>query len=249
MKLVASFTIVVALLATPAFAQTSARSDPGAENAPRSNPITQHAKARRGSGPPMEKQISGVRPRPKPGASNTSFDTSYHTIIVPSGNAMNPNGPRNTGLSNTLGGNQVNGGSTRLRVQDASGSTLPESMRIQQAADRANPPGPDLITKGGAPSSQVPNVRNSSIEQNRLDTAAPTQERLQIDDLTRVRPNSLGSTANVVSGSSTGSRTGTSRSAGVATTFGTIRPSSAISPVSVSRATSASHSSSHSSSR
>jgi hypothetical protein len=238
-RLVASFTIVVALLATPAFAQTSARSDPGAENAPRSNPITQHAKARRGSGPPMEKQISGVRPRPKPGASNTSFDTSYHTIIVPSGNAMNPNGPRNTGLSNTLGGNQVNG----------SGSTLPESMRIQQAADRANPPGPDLITKGGAPSSQVPNVRNSSIEQNRLDTAAPTQERLQIDDLTRVRPNSLGSTANVVSGSSTGSRTGTSRSAGVATTFGTIRPSSAISPVSVSRAASASHSSSHSSSR
>ena len=238
MKLVASLRIIVALLATPVFAQTSERSDPGAENAPRSNPITQHAKARRGSGPPMEKQISGVRPRPKPGASNTSFDTSYHTIIVPSGNAMNPNGPRNTGLSNTLGGNQVNG----------SGSTLPESMRIQQAADRANPPGPDLITKGGTPSSQVPNVRNSSIEQNRLDTAAPTQERLQIDDLTRVRPNSLGSTANVVSGSSTGSSTGTSGSAGVAPTFGTIS-SSTTSPVSVSRAASASHSSSHSSSR
>ena len=196
MKLVASLTIIVALLATPVFAQTSERSDPGAENAPRSNPITQHAKARRGSGPPMEEQISGVRPRPKPGASNTSFDTSYHTIIVPSGNAMNPT--RNTGPANTLDGNQLNGGiQPRLRVQDASRSTLPESMRIQQAADRANPPGPDLITKGGAPSSQVPNVRNSSIEQNRLDTAAPTQERLQIDDLTRVRPNSLGSTANV----------------------------------------------------
>ena len=248
MKLVASFTIVLALLATPAFAQTSERSDPGAENAPRSNPITQHAKARRGSGPPMEKQISGVRPRPKPGASNTSFDTSYHTIIVPSGNPANPT--RNTGPANTLGGNQVNGGTQpRLRVQNAGGSTLPESMRIQQAADRANPPGPDLITKGGAPSSQVPNVRNSSIEQNRLDTAAPTQERLQIDDLTRVRPNSLGSTANVVSGSSNGSSTGTSGSAAAATTFGTIRSSSAISPVSVSRAASASHSSSHSSSR
>ena len=247
MKLVASFTIVLALLATPAFAQTSERSDPGAENAPRSNPITQHAKARRGSGPPMEEQISGVRPRPKPGASNTSFDTSYHTIIVPSGNAAKPT--RNTGPANTLGGNQVNGGlQPRLRVQDASQSTLPESMRIQQAADRANPPGPDLITKGGAPSSQVPNVRNSSIEQNRLDTAAPTQERLKIDDLTRVRPNSLGSTANVVSGSSTGSSTGTSGSAGVAPTFGTIS-SSTTSPAGVSRAASASHSSSHSSSR
>jgi hypothetical protein len=243
-KLVASLTIIVALLATPVFAQTSERSDPGAENAPRSNPITQHAKARRGSGPPMEEQISGVRPRPKPGASNTSFDTTYHTIIVPSGNAINPTGP-----ANTLGGNQVNGGlQPRLRVQDASRSTLPESMRIQQAADRANPPGPDLITKGGAPSSQVPNVQNSSIEQNRLDTAAPTQEQLQIDDLTRVRPNSLGSTANVVSGSSTGSSTGTSGSGGVAPTFGTIS-SSTTSPASVSRAASASHSSSHSSSR
>ena len=244
MKLVASFTIVVALLATPAFAQTAAHSDPGAQNA-------QHAKARRSSGSPMGEQISGVRPRPKPGASNTSFDTSYHTIIVPSGNAMNPNGPRNTGLANTSNGNQLSGGTQpRLRVQDASQSTLPESMRIQQAADRANPPGPDLITKGGsgAPSSQLPNVRNSSIEQNRLDTAAPTQERLQIDDLTRVRPNSLGSTANVVSGSSNGFSTGTSGSAGVATTFGTRSSSSAISPVSVSRAASTSHSTSHSSS-
>jgi hypothetical protein len=242
-KLVASSTIVVALLATPAFAQTSGRSDPGAENAPRSNTITQHTKARRGSGPPMEEQISGVRPRPKPGASNTSFDTSYHTIIVPSGNTMNPNGSRNTGLANTSNRNGLSG------ARNADRSTLPESMRIQQAADRANPPGPDLITKGGAPSSQLPNVRNSSIEQNRLDTAAPTRERLQIDDLTRVRPNSLGSTANVVSGTSNGSSTGTSGSAGVATTFGTISSRSTISPVSVSRAASRSHASSHSSSR
>ena len=249
MKLVASLTIVVVLLATPVFAQTSERSDQGAEKAPRSNPIAQHAKARRGSGPPMEEQISGVRPRPKPGASSTSFDTTYHTIIVPSGNAMNSNRPRNAGLPNTSNRNQLSGGmQPRLRVQDASRSTLPESMRIQQAADRANPPGPDLITKGGAPSSQVPTVRNSSIEQNRLDTAAPTRERLQIDDLTSVRPNSSPTMAvGSGSGSSSGFSTGTS---GTGTT--NVPASVAVGSsrlTAAPRAASTSHSSSHSSSR
>src|SRR5262249_15120522 len=78
----------------------------------------------------------------------------------------------------------------RTGIEDTNPSTLPESMRIQQQADRANPPGPDLITKGGGTTSQgqVPNVPNSS-EQNRLDTAAPSAKRVQIDDLSSVRPN------------------------------------------------------------
>ena len=61
-----------------------------------------------------------------------------------------------------------------------SSSAMPESMRIQQAVTRANPPGPALITKGPtAPPAPVNGLLPA--EHDRLDVAAPSRERLLID--------------------------------------------------------------------
>ena len=238
MKLFASLTIAVALLVTPVLAQTSERLNPGAQNGPASNPVTQRTKARRGSDSPIGEPISGVRARPKPGA-NTSMDTTYPTITnkVQSGEVTGPNESRNAAQP-------------AMQVPDAkSPSALPESMRIQQAADRANPPGPDLITPGGAASSQVPTAQTSDVEQNRLDTAAPSKRRVQIDDLSSVRPNSTAPTPNGGTGPSNGSSSGVSGTrAGVASPS-SVGSSRAVSPTTVPHAASTSRSSSHTSSR
>jgi hypothetical protein len=107
---------------------------------------------------------SGVEARRKPNGAPTSPDTSYNTIV---------NTPPNTsGTSPT---------------QPRSGTNLPESMRIQQETVRTLPPRRDLITKG-APSGEAPNVANSSVERNRIDSSAPSRQRLQVDDLSAVRP-------------------------------------------------------------
>ena len=53
-------------------------------------------------------------------------------------------------------------------VQGAADQTnLPESMRIQQQTDRANPPGPDLITKGGASPAQSSSTGDTPVERSR----------------------------------------------------------------------------------
>ena len=54
-------------------------------------------------------------------------------------------------------------------VQGAADQTnLPESMRIQQQTDRANPPGPDLITKGGASPAPSSSTGDTPVERSRL---------------------------------------------------------------------------------
>jgi hypothetical protein len=61
-------------------------------------------------------------------------------------------------------------------------------------------------------------------EANRLDSSAPSRARLQIDDLSRQQPNSIGNTAGIVNGSSTGlslpSMAGTARNTFTASVSG-----------------------------
>jgi hypothetical protein len=70
--------------------------------------------------------------------------------------------------------------------------------------------------KGGG-TSAAPDVRNSSVEGNRIDSSAPSRQRLQIDDLSAVRPQQpnanntvIPSTNPTVRGSASGPGSGTS---------------------------------------
>lgn len=189
----------------PAHAQTPAP-DEGVAKTPRKH-------AGRGSGQPVGEQTLGVRTRVKPGTSGASLDNSYQTIT----SAPSSPGLRNTGATIQLPALQPRSVTNQQRqpsgaIGDEAG--LPESMRIQRAADRANPQGPDLITPGGlsGPNAMQETARG---EANRLDSSAPSRARLQIDDLSRQQPNSAGNIAGVVNGSSTGlslpSRAGAAR--------------------------------------
>jgi hypothetical protein len=136
---------------------------------------------------------SGVQARRKPNGAPTSPDTSYNTIV---------NTPPNT--------------SGTSATQSPGGANVPESMRIQQETVRTLPPRHDLITKG-APSGEAPGVANSSVERNRIDSAAPSRQRLQVDDLSAVRPQQPNSNSTLapsteptVRGSASGSSSGTS---------------------------------------
>lgn len=123
---------------------------------------------------------SGVHAKGKPDAAATSPDTSYSTITnAPAGTAATRTAP---GMSTTLAPSRSDGAKTNV----------PESIRIQQNTVRALPPREELITKGG--SSNPPAVVNSSVEHDRLDSSAPSRQRLQIDDLSArqaQQPNSL----------------------------------------------------------
>jgi hypothetical protein len=154
-------------------------------------------KQRDSAAPRGAQDSSNVRARRKPNAAATAPDTSYHTITntPPSSrtttNRVNVNDRANTNSTTSRGAapsavapSGTNGEPQQqgLSVQNPSGKTnLPESMQIQQNTVRALPPRQELITKGG--SSAPPNAVNSSIEQNRLDSSAPSRQRLQIDDL------------------------------------------------------------------
>jgi hypothetical protein len=150
-------------------------------------------KQRDSAGPRPGPESSGVRARQKPNATAAGPDTSYHTITnapPESGTntntgasgtapAINPSGPRS---SRTTG--QAKPVSALPHAQGK--TALPESMQIQQQTERALPPRRDLITKGGG-ATGAPSVVNSSVERNRLDSSAPSRQRLQIDDLSGVR--------------------------------------------------------------
>lgn len=150
-------------------------------------------KQRDSAAPRETRTPSGVKARRKPNAAPTSPDTSYDTII---------NTPPST--------------SGPSATQAPGGTNLPESMRIQQNTVRELPPRRELITKGGG-ASAAPGVVNSSAEHNRIDSSAPSRQRLQIDDLSAVRPQQPNASSTVippiqptVRGSISGSGSGTS---------------------------------------
>jgi hypothetical protein len=167
---------------------------------------------------------SNVQARRKPNAAAMAPDTSYSTITnSPTSNAIGPpsnatNG-RAPGTSRTITPSRSTDGGTQpgLSVQDQTGKTnVPESVRIQQNTVRALPPRQELITKGGG--SNQPSVVNSSVERDRLDSSAPSRQRLQIDDLSArqaQQPNSPVEPAPTTNpaASGNGSSTGTSGSA------------------------------------
>jgi hypothetical protein len=150
-----------------------------------------------GSSPPIEDQTLGVRTRAKPDGSATRPDSSYQTITSE---------PRSGNLQRSSRPDQVtapvtNGRQPSAKPLASDKNPLPESLRIQQAADRANPPGPDLITPGGT-SGTGGTPTNSSSERTRVDPSAPSRQRLQVDDLTSQQPNTSGTSS--MNGSSPG---------------------------------------------
>lgn len=176
------------------FAQGIANQPALAANpSPAKDGIAKVQQKQRDSGAPRPSEnSSGVRTRRKPDAAATTPDTSYHTITnAPPNSAPNPgaSAPAVTFAPNTPSRSRTVGGAQRGPAAGGSGkTTLPESMQIQQETVRALPPRRDLITKGGTSGAPAaPSVVNSSVERNRLDSAAPSRQRLQIDDLSEVR--------------------------------------------------------------
>jgi hypothetical protein len=188
MKFFAILAFLAIIFADCSFAQ---QIQPGVANQP--NPaltargdqkLLSNRRPSSGGGPP--ETITGIRARLKPSAGASSANTSYSTITnAPPGatpnsaasNSLTRLAPQSPRLSRRATGVPVD------PLSDAFSSRgLPESMRIQQETVRALPPPAELITRGGAPS-----VVNSSIERDRIDASAPSQQRLQIDDLSGVR--------------------------------------------------------------
>ena len=202
-------------------------------------PTSRQKPKRIDSAAPQQQTYSGVRARRSPNVA--SPDTSYNTIIKgipPSNGTTKLPGP--AGTLGTANANQPQGTTTQATrqvlpsrngtstnaagraravrtdsnaaVQGAADQTnLPESMRIQQQTDRANPPGPDLITKGGASPAPSSSTGDTPVERSQLDPSAPSRDRLQIDDLSAVRPQNPGaSAASVGSAPTTSSNNGAS---------------------------------------
>lgn len=106
----------------------------------------------------------------------------------------------------------------------AQDSTLPESMRIQQSVTQQNATDPNMPANresSSLPTTEAPGSPTGPVERNRLDPAAPSPQRLQIDDGTSaavrnpdangLHPGSSGSSYNTImrgapstSGASTG---------------------------------------------
>ena len=149
-------------------------------------PTSRQKPKRIDSAAPQEQTYSGVRARRSPNVA--SPDTSYNTIIKgipPSNGTTKLPGP--AGTLGTANANQPQGTTTQATrqvlpsrnwhkvgtdsnaaVQGAADQTnLPESMRIQQQTDRANPPGPDLITKGGASPAPSSSTGDTPVERSR----------------------------------------------------------------------------------
>jgi hypothetical protein len=171
MKIFSTSSLIVAVAVAPIFVLNSEReaSAQTTRHAPVVQPLqagkTKLQRKQRDSGAARSSDsASGVQARRKSNTKGMTPDTSYNTI------------------TNTLPSTGRTG-----QVQNAPRKTaLPESMRIQQETVRALPPRNELITKGS--SSAPPSAVNSTVEQNRIDSAAPSRQRLQIDDLSAVRP-------------------------------------------------------------
>lgn len=106
----------------------------------------------------------------------------------------------------------------------AQDSTLPESMRIQQSVTQQNSTDPNMPANRGSsqPTTEAPGGAAGPVERNRLDPAAPSPQRLQIEDGTSaavrnpdadgLHPGSSGSSYNTIvrgAPSTSGAGTGT----------------------------------------
>jgi hypothetical protein len=205
LRAIASAAIASLPLSADLHAQTTKNNVPGLQLLP--GVTAKPQVKRRGSGASRGSENEGVKARRRANAKPTSPDTSYNTIT---------NTPRSATRTNSVQGAEPNANLPARNVPDRS---LPESMRIQQETVRALPPRNELISKGGT--SATPGVVNSPVEQNRIDSAAPSRQRLQIDDLSAQRPqqpnSSIGtvpSTNPTARGSANGSSMGTSGSTG-----------------------------------
>ena len=123
---------------------------------------------------------------------------------------------------------------------------VPESMRIQQQVTKKDLADPKaLITKGGAATTDAPGAARSPIESNRLDPAAPSRQRLQIDEGASARAvqnpganganpgNTTGNSFNTViegSPSNNGTSTGVSGTAPSSTSGALTSPSGSVTP-------------------
>ncbi|MBS0233522.1 MAG: hypothetical protein JSR99_08540 [Proteobacteria bacterium] len=111
-------------------------------------------------------------------------------------------------------------------------SSLPESMRIQQSVTQQNGNDPNMPgNRTGTPTTEAPGSSSGPVETNRIDPAAPSPNRLQIDDGTSaavrqnpdantLHPGSAGTSYNTIlrgAPSSSGASPGT---AGVGTSGG-----------------------------
>jgi hypothetical protein len=118
---------------------------------------------------------------------------------------------------------------------------MPESMRIQQQIDKQVSRNPqDLITKRNSTTTNAPGSSGSPVEHNRLDPAAPSPQRLQIDegasararnnpDVESTHPNASGNSYNtIIQGSP--SNNATTSSGGLGSTTTTPGASSSSSP-------------------
>jgi hypothetical protein len=137
-------------------------------------------------------------------------------------------------------------GTAQPNAAGAAQGNLPESMRIQQQVTKKDLADPKaLITKGGAATTEAPGAARSPIESNRLDPAAPSRQRLQIDEGASARAvqnpganganpgNTTGNSFNTViegSPSNNGTSTGVSGTAPSSTSGALISPSGSVTP-------------------
>ena len=135
---------------------------------------------------------------------------------------------------------------TQPNATGAAQGNVPESIGIQQQVtkkDLANPQA--LITKGGAATTDAPGAAQSPIEHNRLDPAAPSHQRLQIDEGASARAvqnpgangsnpgNTTGNSFNTViegSPSNNGTSTGVSGTTPSSTSGALTSPSGSVTP-------------------
>jgi hypothetical protein len=143
-----------------------------------------------------------------------------------------------TAYSQTAGTDQPN-------AAGAAQGNLPESMRIQQQVTKKDLADPKALTKGGAATTDAPGAARSPIESNRLDPAAPSRQRLQIDEGASARAvqnpganganpgNTTGNSFNTViegSPSNNGTSTGVSGTAPSSTSGALTSPSGSVTP-------------------
>lgn len=177
MKFFSTLSLLVAVLLIAAGSGVSAqvRQSPPS-TAPPQGDKTKLLRNQRDSGAPRDTEnTSGVAARRKANSAPMAPDTSYNTIV---------NAPPSSSRTSATQARPNN--SEPSAIQAPTGTNMPESMRIQRDTVRDLPPRRDLITPGGT--SAPPGVVNSSVERNRADSSAPSRQRLQIDDLSAVRP-------------------------------------------------------------
>ncbi|HVT28677.1 MAG TPA: hypothetical protein VHE81_11740, partial [Lacipirellulaceae bacterium] len=199
--------------------------NPGNPYALQNPPLTQPGNTKllqkqRDSAAPRDTQnSSNVQARREPNHTGMTPDTSYSTITTtPPKVGTNSSAP---GTPPAVTPSRPTSATDRAQhgvsVQDPTGTTnVPESMRIQQNTVRALPPRQELITKGG--SSTPPGVVNSTVEGNRLDSSAPSRQRLQIDDLSARRaqnPNSPSEPTTATNSTTRGAVSGNGTSTGM----------------------------------